>query len=83
LKCGLNGTYISVEPFQLEMYVVGQVFRFNNRATKDNSLTDPDRFPLAVSQISGNRLTYAELTGKTKERVSSDGPSWMKRQKRS
>ena len=44
-----------------------QVFRFNNRATKDNPLTDADRFTLAVSQISGKRLTYAELTGKVGE----------------
>jgi hypothetical protein len=44
-----------------------QMFRFNNRATKDNPLTDADRFTLAVSQIVGRRLTYAELTGKVGE----------------
>jgi hypothetical protein len=43
------------------------VFRYNNRATKDNPLTDADRFTLAVSQIQGKRLTYAELTGKVGE----------------
>jgi len=43
------------------------VFRYNNRATKDNPLTDADRFMLAVSQIAGKRLTYAELTGKVGE----------------
>ncbi|MGD0155847.1 MAG: IS1595 family transposase [Terracidiphilus sp.] len=64
LKRGLNGTYISVEPFHLQRYLVEQVFRYNNRATKDNPLTDVDRFTLAASQISGKRLTYAELTGK-------------------
>ena len=64
LKRGLNGTYVAVEPFHLDAYVAEQVFRFNNRATKDNPLTDADRFTLAVSQISGKRLTYAELTGK-------------------
>jgi transposase-like protein len=64
LKRGLNGTYIAVEPFHLERYVTEQIFRYNNRATKDNPLTDADRFALAVSQISGKRLTYAELTGK-------------------
>jgi hypothetical protein len=47
--------------------VTEQVFRFNNRATKENSLNDADRFMLAVSQISGKRLTYAELTGKVGE----------------
>jgi transposase-like protein len=64
LKRGINGTYVSVEPFHLDAYVTEQVFRYNNRATKDNPLTDADRFALAVSQISGKRLTYAELTGK-------------------
>ena len=43
------------------------MFRYNNRATKDNPLNDADRFLLAVSQISGKRLTYAELTGKVGE----------------
>jgi len=55
---------VAVEPFHLDAYVTEQVFRFNNRATKDNLLTDSDRFLLAASQISGKRLTYAELTGK-------------------
>ena len=67
LKRGLNGTYVSVEPFHMDHYLAEQVFRFNNRATKDNPLTDADRFTLAVSQISGKRLTYAELTGKVGE----------------
>jgi hypothetical protein len=44
-----------------------QVFRYNNRATRDNPLTDLDRFARAVSQIAGKRLTYAELTGKVGE----------------
>jgi transposase-like protein len=64
LKRGLRGTYVAVEPFHLDAYVAEQVFRYNNRSTKDNPLTDADRFMLAVSQISGKRLTYAELTGK-------------------
>jgi transposase-like protein len=67
LKRGIKGTYVAVEPFHLSRYVDEQVFRFNNRATKDNPLTDADRFALAVSQISGKRLTYAELTGKVGE----------------
>jgi transposase-like protein len=64
LKRGLNGTYVAVEPFHLDRYLDEQMFRFNNRATRDNPLNDADRFMLAVSQISGKRLTYAELTGK-------------------
>jgi transposase-like protein len=64
LKRGLTGTYVAVEPFHLDRYVDEQAFRFNNRATKDNPMDDRDRFMLAVSQIAGKRLTYAELTGK-------------------
>jgi hypothetical protein len=67
LKRGLKGTYVAVEPFHLHRYADEQAFRYNNRATKDNPLNDADRFVLAVSQISGKRLTYAELTGKVGE----------------
>ena len=65
MKVGITGTYVAVEPFHLDRYVDEQAFRYNNRATKDNPLNDMDRFALAVSQIAGKRLTYAELTGKT------------------
>jgi len=64
LKRGLKGTYVAVEPFHLERYVDEQVFRYNNRATKNNPLNDADRFSLLCSQIVGKRLTYAELTAK-------------------
>ena len=67
LKRGLRGTYVAVEPFHLERYVDEQVFRYNNRATRRNPLNDADRFILALSQIAGKRLTYAELTGKVGE----------------
>jgi transposase-like protein len=67
LKRGLNGTYIAVEPFHLFRYVDEQAFRYNNRATKDNPLTDADRFQYALSQIVGKRLTFAEVTGKVSE----------------
>jgi transposase-like protein len=67
LKRTLRGTYVAVEPFHLDQYLSEQVFRYNNRATKDNPLTDADRFALAVSQVAGKRLTYAELTGKVGE----------------
>jgi transposase-like protein len=65
LKRGLRGTYVAVEPFHLDRYLDEQVFRYNNRATKDNPLNDADRFALVMSQVGGKRLTYAELTGKT------------------
>jgi transposase-like protein len=64
LKRGIGGTYVSVEPFHMFRYVDEQVFRYNNRATADNPMTDADRFSLAVSNIVGKRITYAELTGK-------------------
>ena len=64
LKRGLSGTYVSVEPFHLFRYLDEQMFRFNNRATRDNPLNDSDRFALALSQIVGKRLKYSELTGK-------------------
>lgn len=60
LKRGLNGTYISVEPFHLFRYLDEQMFRFNLR-----ELNDGERFITAMQQIVGKRLTYAELTGKT------------------
>ena len=65
LKRGVAGTYISVEPFHLFRYLDEQMFRFNNR--KD--LKDADRFNLAVSQIVGKRLTFAQLTGKVGETI--------------
>ena len=64
LKRGLSGTYVAVEPFHMDAYLDEQMFRFNNRATRDNPLDDGDRFMLAVSQVAGRRLTYAQLTGK-------------------
>jgi len=68
LKRGLHGTYVAVEPFHLFRYVDEQVFRFNNRKHEDDSpKTDAERFALALSQIAGKRLTYAEVTGKVGE----------------
>ena len=68
LKRGLGGTYVAVEPFHLFRYVDEQAFRFNNR--KDvfgQKLTDSERFDIAMSQVIGKRLTFAELTGKAGE----------------
>ena len=65
LKRGLKGTYVAVEPFHLDRYVAEQVFRFNNRAIKDNPIDDADRFLLALSQVANKRLTFKELTGKS------------------
>ena len=49
LKRGINGTYVSVEPFHLFRYLDEQAFRFNNR-----KLTDGERFSVAVSGSSGS-----------------------------
>ena len=64
LKRGLKGTYVSVEPYHLFRYVDEQAFRFNNR----KEMIDSDRFDLAVRQIVGKRLTWAEVTGKVPEK---------------
>jgi transposase-like protein len=60
LKRGLNGTYVSVEPFHLFRYLDEQVYRFNNRG-----LTDAERFDIAVQGGVGKRITFDQLIGKT------------------
>jgi transposase-like protein len=64
VKRGLKGTYISTEPFHLFRYLDEQVFRYNNRGSKEIPVNDGDRFQLALSQIAEKRLTFAEVTGK-------------------
>jgi len=63
LKRSVGGTYISVEPLHLGAYVVEQEFRFNHR----HHNTDSTRFAKVLSQVTGKRLTYAEVTGKVAE----------------
>ena len=68
LKRGLRGTYVAVEPYHLDRYVDEQVFRYNNRKdAAGNKMSDAERFGLALSQIAGKRLTFAEVTGKVGE----------------
>ena len=67
LKRGINGTYVSVEPFHLFRYVDEQAFRYNNRLP----MSDADRFSYLVRKTVGKRLTYAELTGKVGETAES------------
>lgn len=68
LQRALGGTYISVESFHLDRYLDEQVFRYNHRKdASGNKTPDIDRFSLAMEQIVGRRLTYAELTGKVGE----------------
>ena len=58
LRRGLKGTYISVEPFHLDVHVKEQVFRYNNRKEAD----DFARFATCMMGIQGKRLTYQALT---------------------
>jgi transposase-like protein len=59
LKRGIEGTYVSVEPFHLFRYLDEQAFSYNNRKTND-----ADRFNMALLGIVGKRVMYKELTGK-------------------
>ena len=46
-------------------YIDEKAFRFNNREdASGRKLKDSERFDLALSQIAGKRLTFAEVTGK-------------------
>jgi transposase-like protein len=57
LKRGLNGTYVSVEPYHLFRYLDERVLTYNER-----DLSDLGRFSAALGGIAGRRLTYAALT---------------------
>jgi transposase-like protein len=59
LKRGLNGTYVSVEPFHLFRYIDERVFTFNER-----DRTDYGRFRAVLAAVNGRRLTYAQVTGR-------------------
>jgi transposase-like protein len=61
LKRALKGTYVSVEPFHLFRYLDEETFRFNARETDD-----ADRFDGVMKGVTGKRLTYKKLTGKTR-----------------
>lgn len=58
LKRTLKGTYVSVEPFHLNRYVIEQTYRFNER-----KLNDKERFLGVLKSIADKRLTYDELLG--------------------
>ena len=61
--------HVAVEPFRLDRYIDEQVFRYNNRATKDRFVGDGDRFQMAMRHITGRRITYEQLTGKGTDAV--------------
>jgi transposase-like protein len=58
LKRGLNGTYISVQPFHLFRYLDERSFTYNER-----HLDDFGRFTAVLQAAVGRRLTWAQLTG--------------------
>jgi transposase-like protein len=60
LKRGLNGTYVSVQPFHLFRYLDERAFTFNERECDDLG-----RFEHVLRAAPGRRLTFAEVTGKT------------------
>jgi transposase-like protein len=62
LKRTLGGTYVSVDPIHLFRYLDEQCFRYNFR-----KLTDQAKFLIVIAHVIGQRLTYAELTGKAGE----------------
>lgn len=65
LKRGLHGTYVAVEPFHLFRYLDEQSFRYNNRRDEFGAVkTDNQRFDELLANVTGKRLTYAQLTGK-------------------
>ena len=59
LKRGINGTYVSIEPFHLFRYLDEQTFRYNNR----KNMNDQARFEAAMKNVAGKRLTYNQQTG--------------------
>ncbi|MGA3373234.1 MAG: IS1595 family transposase [Terracidiphilus sp.] len=59
VKRGINGTYVSIEPFHLFRYLDEQSFRYNNR----KNMNDQARFEAAMRNVAGKRLTYNELIG--------------------
>ncbi len=61
LKRGLRGTYVAVEPFHLIAMLTN---KYSVTTIAKGTLNDAHRFALAMSQVAGKRLTYAELTGK-------------------
>lgn len=58
LKRTLRGTYVADDPQHLSSYLNEQAYRFN-----DLKKSDSQRFQTVMSQTTGRRFTYAELTG--------------------
>jgi transposase-like protein len=63
-KRTLKGTYVCIEPFHLSRYLDEQTLRYNLRHTLAKPMDDGARFQHVMRHVFGNRLTYAQLTGK-------------------
>ncbi len=64
----IKDTYVSVEPFHLFRYLDEEAFRFNERKHANGDVkTDGERFIDVAGGVSGKRLMYKKLTGKTPE----------------
>lgn len=57
-KRAVKGTYVSIEPFHLNAYLVEETFRFNERKGRDGG-----RFRKALGSVTGKRIQYKELIG--------------------
>jgi dTDP-4-amino-4,6-dideoxygalactose transaminase len=53
LKRGINGTYVSVEPFHLFRYVDEQAFRYNNRLPVADAVSDRQKTYFSERQPAG------------------------------
>lgn len=62
LKRSLRGTYVSVRPFHLFRYLDEQAFRYN---TREND--HAGRVWDVLQKVEGRRVTWKELTGKTRD----------------
>jgi hypothetical protein len=49
----LNGTYVAVEPYNLDRYLDEQILRFNNRINMNGG----DRFQKPLSHVGGKGIT--------------------------
>ncbi len=63
LKRSLAGTYVAVAPFQIDRYVTKQVFRYNDRATKDDRLANAGRVALLIWSLPACQSLFLTAQG--------------------
>ena len=57
-KRAIKGTYVSIEPFHVNAYVVEETYRFNDRKDDDGGW-----FRKVLGSVTGKRIRYKELVG--------------------